>query len=285
MLKTWFDHYIFANIHIACCAIAMCSLTYATFKIPINATFLGFVFCATLCSYGAHFYLSHSEKTDNSRAFWSSKNKNTLLIISLLGGLFSFFLFLSFSSFWREIFFIGLLTFLYTAPKILFAPFTYLKGYAFAKTLYLAFSWTYVTVFLPLQISYFFKNHSENMPFLAQASSLYSIIIFIYIFQICMLFDYRDREDDGKLRIKNLVTYLKPSAFRVLFLSVGFLLFFTLYLLHFQDFSVKTLTIFAFSEILLCLQMPYAMRSKSDYYYYFVLDSMMLLPSFAAYLA
>jgi 4-hydroxybenzoate polyprenyltransferase len=171
---------------------------------------------------------------------------------------------------WYWLLLSGLITFLYSAPKIPHPLFRSLRKVALAKTIFLALVWTYVTAILPLQMS----DQSWRTDF-----TLFAASRFFYIYAICIIFDYRDREHDKKMGIRSLITWMDDAGIDRLFLFS--LAIFTL-------FSCM-LTMFGYSwTMVACLLVPgfivaglysYAKEHFSDSLYYFVLDGLMALPA------
>lgn len=106
----------------------------------------------------------------------------------------------------------GFLTFLYSAPKISVRPFSWLRRIAIGKTIYLALVWMYVTVVLPL--------HLQGSA-LTDTQILFAVNRFFFIYAICILFDFRDREADRRQNIRSMITTLtEPGIDRLFYGSV-----------------------------------------------------------------
>ena len=99
-------------------------------------------------------------------------------------------------------------TFLYSAPKLPQPIFRSLKTIAIGKTLFLSLVWTYVTAILPV----FIDNKS-----LKGESLFFSISRFGLIYAICIIFDYRDREDDKRDGIRSMITYFGEKGIDFIF--------------------------------------------------------------------
>jgi hypothetical protein len=155
------------------------------------------------------------------------------------------------------------LTFLYTAPKIPYRPFIYLRGLAFAKTLYLAAVWVAVTTILPLVIS-----ATEWQP------TMYYYIAnrFFLIFAVCILFDYKDRNEDKG--IKNMVTYLTEIQLNILFYSIIVCFFLSSYFLFTNGFKNIDILILIVPAFILTATYPISKTNNNDYWYYIGLDGM-----------
>jgi hypothetical protein len=76
---------------------------------------------------------------------------------------------------------------------------------ALGKTIFLAFVWMYVTTILPI----IFQQGMEY-----QLCFIYGQPVFSRYMLICILFDYRDREDDKANGIRSLITtWMKKGSF------------------------------------------------------------------------
>jgi hypothetical protein len=157
------------------------------------------------------------------------------------------------------------LTFLYSAPKISWAPFIQLRRIAIGKTIFLAFAWAHVTALLPLLVS--------QTP--VQQQHLWFVINrFFFIYCICIVFDRRDVIQDREAGIKSLVTFLSDKGVDVLFwCSAVFVVgssYFLLRWISLSDAIILTVPV----VIMACLYNP-AKKTSSDYVYYFLLDGLM----------
>ena len=126
----------------------------------------------------------------------------------------------------------------------------------------------YVTTLLPL----FIAGTPWQPAFTWLALSRFSLI-----YAICILFDYRDREDDKADGIRSMITWLNEQGINYLFaFSVGLFAVFTLAL---YSSGLKPLTLFLMlvPGVLVGALYNYAKKNFSDYLYYFVLDGLMML--------
>ncbi len=227
---------------------------------------IAFVFFATICSYSFHWYLSSASVIPSPRVEWLQKNRPVHLILfftSLAGAAVSFFYLLPY---WPWLLIAAIVTFLYSAPKISHPWFRALRKVALGKTIFLAFVWMYVTTILPVIVA----EQSWNTGFI-----LFAISRFFLIYSICILFDYRDRQDDKAAGIRSLITYLNEKGITVLFvISLGIFAASTLLLLRFA-YSPVSIMILLIPGIITGALYNYAKRHFSDIFYYFVLDGLM----------
>jgi hypothetical protein len=115
---------------------------------PVNAYFAAFVFFSTVCSYNFHWALTPGTIAPSQRLQWDEKHKSYHLLLSIAGLAGAAICFFFIKEHWFYIGIAAILTFLYSAPKISFPPFQWLKKIAIGKTIFLAMTWTYVTAVL-----------------------------------------------------------------------------------------------------------------------------------------
>jgi 4-hydroxybenzoate polyprenyltransferase len=233
-----------------------------------NVYFLGFVFFSTICSYSFHWYLSIHSVISSPRNEWLSRNRNVHLVMFFVGfaGVVIFFFFLL--PYWHWLLISALITFLYSAPKIPNKYFRSLRKIALGKTIFLAFVWMYVTTILPLLI--------EGQPW-KEYFMLFIISRFFLIYAICILFDYRDREDDRNAGIRTLITYLSEKGITWLFIFSLLVFFVSTLALLYYDFSLIRVVILLLPGIITAAVYNYARKNFSDTLYYLVLDGLMAL--------
>ncbi len=268
-LKKIFDHFLFTSLFVSCCAVVMVYQTYALIvETPVNFYFAAFVFFSTVCSYNFHWALTPHLLAPSHRLQWDEKHKSYHLVLSILGFTGAVICFFFLKEHWFYIGIAALFTFLYSAPKISFPPFQWLKNIAIGKTIFLAFAWTYVTAVLPILIE-------ENG--ITTKDILFCISQFFLIYAICILFDFRDREEDKAEGIRSMITYFNEKGIDILFyvsISVFILLVF---LLPTQGIEWVNIIFLLIPAIILVALYKYAKRNFSDYLYYFVLDGLMML--------
>src|ERR1041385_6048063 len=131
-------------------------MVYQTYALiigkPINNYLLAFVFFSTVCSYNFHWALTPNLIAPSHRLQWDGKHKSYQFLLSIAGLMGAAFCFFFIKDHWFYIGISAIFTFLYSAPKISFPPFQWLKKVAFGKTIFLAMTWTYVTAVLPILI-------------------------------------------------------------------------------------------------------------------------------------
>ncbi len=266
-----FKFFVYSNIFIAACAVLMVSQAYQLLIHTVPDLYLlAFIFFSTICSYSFHWHLSSAPVFTSSRIDWQQRNQAIHIILFFIGlagsGVFFFFLI----KHWHWLLLSAVITFLYSAPKIPNKHFRMLRKIALGKTVFLAMVWMYVTTILPLIISDSIWHDDFY---------LFIISRFFLIYAICILFDYRDREDDKSKGIRSLITYLDENGIKILF-SVSLLLSAasTIWLLFYQ-YSFLIVILLLIPVIITASLYNYARKNFSDMLYYFLLDGLMALSS------
>lgn len=253
------------------CALAMVAQTADLFQLhQLNPFYFLFTAGGTVTSYNLHWYFTDTKinHAQSVRYEWTQQHQYLLLPLAVFGGILSVISFYFLAQYRIALLTGILLAALYTAPKVPGKISMLLRKIAIAKTIYLALAWTYVTAILPLIIT--------NQPF-----NLHTIAFIIhryfFIYALCILFDYRDREEDIKQGIRSLITILSDNGITILFyLSV--------------TIGIVMAVLFAgnanalLKGILLCVPLliatlffKKAKQSKNDYLYYFIIDGLMFL--------
>jgi len=268
MLKRMFDLFIFSSVYIALCAVVMVNQTNHLLQLHNRShLYYLFVFFSTLCSYNLHWYLTPYAENEIIRIKWTHQHKLLHLVLSAVGLVFSLWYFIKLNRYWLWLSIAGLLTFLYTAPKIPIYFLRQLRKVAVGKTIYLAFVWLYVTSCLPLLLS-------EKL--WTGADMLFCISRFFLIYPICILFDYRDRRNDKKEGIRSMIAYLNERGINTLFYSSLVVFFFTTSALFYAGFSLATTLLLLMPGAIVFGLYGTAKRNFSDYLYYFILDGLMM---------
>jgi len=242
--------------------------TYYLFHLHPLFSFVGFVFFGSLCSYNFHMLLTPGMYAASYKTMWSVRNRHIHLALYLLGLIGSAYFVWYLLHYWEWLLATAFITFLYSAPKVPLQPLRQLKHIAIGKTIFLTLVWTHSTCILPLVFSGVAWK-ADNVLFVANR--------FFLIYAICIVFDYRDREEDKKEGIQTLITTLDEKGIDILFWSSLFIFLLTTAGLYEEGFSLTNcIALFVPGLILACLY-NYSKRSSSDYLYLFVLDGLMML--------
>ena len=128
-------------------------------------------------------------------------------------------------------------------------------------------AWTYVTALLPILI---------EAPSITKKDILFCTGQFFFIYSICILFDFRDREDDRSAGIRSMITFFNERGIDILF-GISITIFFIASLLLKQTgMPWINIIILLIPALLLISLYKYAKKNFSDYLYYLVLDGLMM---------
>jgi 4-hydroxybenzoate polyprenyltransferase len=246
----------------------MCVQTFLLFRLQPNTYFLWFVFFGTLCSYNFHWYFTPSNTSQGAKGQWSFNYKwvhGFLFLGSITGALYAA---LHLKEHWNWLALTSFITFLYSAPKIPGRPFNYLKRIAIGKTIFLAFTWTFVTAILPVIVC-----GDLNKP----AAHIFAVNRFFLIYPVCILFDYRDRRQDAAEGIRSMVTHFDEQAINILFWGSLCAFAASAVLLLVYSMPVLFCAVLLLPALILAGLYSSTKKSISDYRYYFVLDGLMML--------
>ena len=268
MFKKILDVFLFSSLYISLCAVVMVWQTTWLLDLSVTRHYSWFVFFSTICSYNFHWLLTPKQHSPVTRLDWIPSYRIiqvVLICISAIGAAYFFF------SLWQHAHWLMvgvLLTFLYSAPKLPVKASNVLKKIAIGKTIYLSFVWTYVTTVLPLLI----EGEQWNAADLSFVASR-----FFLIYAICILFDFRDREQDRQEGIRSMITYFNERGVDIVFYLSLALFFIATGLLMLFGFSLLMVLLLGFPGLLVAALHPYSKKASSDYLYFFVLDGLMML--------
>lgn len=242
--------------------------TAILFHIPLSFKLSGFVFFGSVTSYNFHWWLTPPVADEVSeKVSWNIKHKHIHLILFIFGIIGSaIFTFLMLEH-WFWLLVTAFLTFLYSAPKIQLPAFMFLRKVAVGKTIFLAFAWAHITALLPMVMI------SSQ---LSDAQIWFVINRFFHIYAICILFDYRDRDDDYRAGIRSLITQTTEPGVNIIFWCSMLMVAISLGILW-QFFTLPVIIALAIPTILLGILYGPSKQNFSDYLYYFVLDGLMML--------
>ncbi len=269
MGKRVFEFFVYSNLFIAGCAVVMVIQTWHLL-LPgqPNNHFLWFVFFSTICSYSFHWWLTSNTANSSPRLEWVKKFRYIHTILFFIGLAGSVVFFFNLIEWWYGLAISAIMTFLYSAPKIPHPLFRSLRKVALGKTIFLAMVWMNVTTLLPILIS--------GGPWL----NIYLLFVlhrFFLIYAICILFDYRDREDDKASGVRSLVTYLNEKGIFILFVVSLFIFTVSTIMMGKYGFSVLDIAILLLPGAITAALYNYSKKHFSDILYYFVLDGLMAL--------
>ena len=267
LIKSSIHFFVFSSIFIAVCALVMIHQTNQLLSLDYDIYhYFWFVFFSTVCSYNFHWGLTPASETTLVRLSWTKRNRLLHYTLFVIGAIGAIFFFTWFIDHWLWVGIGVILTFLYSAPKI--QALRSLRNVAVGKTIFLAMVWMYVTTALPIFISG--KSWQPG-------DILFCVSRFFYIYSICILFDYRDRDYDKKEGIRSMITYLDSKGVDRLFYFSLVVFAATTCGLFFTGLSLLYVILILIPGIIMVPLYKIARKNFSDYLYYILLDGMMML--------
>ncbi|MEI7735141.1 MAG: hypothetical protein WCI49_06720 [Ferruginibacter sp.] len=144
------------------------------------------------------------------------------------------------------------------------------------KTILLAFSWAFITVYLPYQTA---PDSNWNIMLLLLFNR------FLFMLMLCIIFDARDTRVDKIRGLQSLTTLLNSKTVKQIMLVI-----FAAYLhngivlrIYYQE--IPQIAALLISGV--CTGIVYLMSLKKQgyFFYYFIVDGLMLFSALAAYVA
>lgn len=272
----WFNFILSHSIFISLCASALCFQTYQLLHIAPHYEIYILVFCSTLSSYNLYWLISKyyfTKKRDLISFLIHNLSNLLLFIIASIGIIIIIYILPEVMPFITVAVF---LTLLYSLPLWPIKGLLFLRKAGFLKTLLLSFTWTYVTIMIPLHV---------NMYSLTPGIIILFIARFSFMLMLCTIFDSRDIAVDKIRALRSLATDVSSRSLGIImgilffiYLGAGVLL--RIYLDNF-------LQVIAFFITGLVVLLVYRMSLKKQGYifYYFIVDGLMLFSAMATYLA
>jgi 4-hydroxybenzoate polyprenyltransferase len=271
----WLHFIVSHSLFIAFCAVSLCFQTAVLLQINLSGWFYSFVFFSTICSYNFYWLLSgYSFAAEN---FWQHIQKHfsnaAVLLLALAGVIICL---LHIPGILAEVIAASGLTFLYAVPLLPFKWLHFTRRAGLLKTILLAFTWCFITVYLPY--AYSGIKDSGTLLFLGA-------IRFLFMLMLCIIFDSRDTDVDKIRGLQSLTTLLNPAAVKLL--MMGLLIIYLAagiaYRIYFnQPKQVAALFVTAFA---VGIAWYYSFKRQGYYFYYFLIDGLMLFSAIAAFIA
>ena len=272
----WFHFILSHSIFIAVCAVALSFQTQQLLHLNNDLIVYGFIFFATLCSYNFYWILSRLAFAKNDAVISLLKKEVTgicLFVFSAAGLLICFFQSALSINF---IITAGLLTILYAVPLLPFKFLKFTRKAGVLKTLLLAFTWTYVTTFIPMQKSYLLLDNADFFILTRR---------FLFMLMLCIIFDNRDNAIDKMRGLRSLATDLKPATLKIIIYIIFALLFISNFFFRYYGITLYQSIALQISTIALLIVYFYSTKKQGYLFYYFFVDGMMLFSALATYIA
>lgn len=272
----WLHFILSHSIFIALCAAALSYQTALLLQQEHDIFTGGFIFFATLCSYNVYWLLSKRFRSTihTSRGFLQEESGKFILLLIAAAGMLICFNRSGLDS--RYIWPSVLLTVLYTVPLLPLRSLRFTRRFGVVKTCLLAFTWTYVTAFIPLRMA----------PGDLDAAALFIISRrFLFMLVLCIIFDSRDSAMDKIRGLHSLATDLTPAALRIFVIGLFLVLFASNFFAGHYGISLAQCIALQVSTLMLLLLYYLSLRKQGYFFYYFCVDGLMLFSALATYIA
>jgi 4-hydroxybenzoate polyprenyltransferase len=272
-----FDFLLFSNVFMALCAVAQGLLTFYLIGSKTIYPVAGLLFTSTLGIYNFSILISkpaHPERSEHKRIRWFFSHYRlmvTLTIVSILSLVPLFFL-ISFSSKILLIF-LAVLSFAYGLPLFTMSDKKFgLRNIPGLKLFLITLVWTMSSVLLPVLEAQ--AAHYTNVSM--RDTTILVAKRFLFICAMAIPFDIRDLFEDRQLGLKTIpVSWGEKNAyfFCELLLAGYIVLLFTFRSNGFNtDFFALTISIILAGWLIFRSK-----REKNEYYYFFLLDGVLIL--------
>ncbi len=264
------------SIFIAFCAVAISFQTVQLLQGDADLFLYGFIFFATLSSYNLYWLLSkYNYGTVFYVAVFFKKEQWKIVWLIIAFGA-TFFCYLQSQLYFYYVLPALLLNLLYIIPLIQWTFLNFTRKAGFVKTILLAITWTYVTAFLPMQKAIAFIDTADL--FMLSNRLLFMLLL-------CIIFDSRDIAIDKIRGLKSLATELQRSTLQylvvvniVLLMTVNMLFAFNGITLH-QSIGLQV------ALLATAIAYKFSANQQGYFFYYFLIDGLMLFSAMATYIA
>jgi 4-hydroxybenzoate polyprenyltransferase len=272
----WLHFILSHSIFIAICAAALSFQTAQLLHYSVSWAVYGFIFFATLCSYNFYWIISKyslSGKHSFSSLLQQDKIAAVILAVSAAGTVLSFF---KSSLNLPYVLTAMALTIFYAIPLLPFKFLHFTRKAGVLKTIVLAFAWTYVTAFLPL----------DKSPELLTGADIFIMSRrFLFMLMLCIIFDNRDKAVDKIRGLHSLATDLGSQQLLLLIAVIFVILFGTNFLCVTYGISFAQSIALQTSTIALLIVYFFSTRKQGYLFYYFIVDGLMLFSALTTFIA
>ncbi|HPH84591.1 MAG TPA: hypothetical protein PLC48_03995 [Ferruginibacter sp.] len=273
----WLQFILSHSIFISLCAVALCSQTYILLHLPVDKPTMGFIFFSTLGSYNFYWILSkfYFKRTADIRTFLQDHASNLLMLVFAAAGI-SWYL-VEMPDIIPSFAIAGLLTLLYSLPLWPVKALAFTRRAGFLKTVLLAFTWTYVTVLIPVQ--------QQRLPAFGQDTLLLFGARFLFMLMLCIIFDSRDIHVDKLRSLRSLATDVNKHTLKIIMAAVfaGYLLMGILLRIYYDD--GRQVLAFLITGLVTLQVYRMSLRKQGYLFYYFGVDGLMLFSALSSFLA
>jgi hypothetical protein len=271
----WLQFILSHSIFIAICAAALCYQTSVLLQFEVSVWLYAFIFFSTICSYNFYWLLSGYGFAGKLFVPYLKLNYSNVIVFfsAAIGMVISLF---NIVEFLPVICISFLLTLLYAVPLMPFKFLHFTRKAGLLKTLLLAFTWAFVTVYIPYQQA----HRSNTLTLFVMFNNR-----FLFMLMLCIIFDARDTRVDKIRGLQSLTTLLKPSTVKLIMLLVFSVYMINGILLRAYYHETRQVLALLISGIVTAWVYYLSLKKQGYFFYYFGVDGLMLFSSLATYLA
>jgi hypothetical protein len=263
------------SIFISVCAVAMCFQTSLLLHMQLPVFLYLFIFFSTLSSYNFYWLVSAYSFSGQPVKLVAKRHiSNSIVFVIATAGL--FFSVFHLSNLLNVISAGIFLTLLYTLPLLPFKIFKAARKAGLLKTFLLAFTWAYVTVYIP-----YVQSPSENI--------FITVMLFnnrfLFMLMLCIIFDARDTNVDKIRGLQSLTTIIKPVTVQYIMLAIfaAYIINGIFLRIHYHEpYQVAALLV---TGIVTAIVYFFSLKKQEYFFYYFIVDGLMLFSALATYVA
>jgi hypothetical protein len=270
-LKSLLDYILFGNIFISICAGMLAIHTGLFSGLNNSPLLLTFIVASTMVSYNLHAYYNTSKVTGSIRIEWLFNHRKALLIFFLIACIVSIITACMLTELLFFIIPLGVLTLLYSLPRFTPGSIPLLNGIQRFKILYLALVWTVVTAILPV--------FQQNSYFLSSEHLLFFLCRYLFILQVCLMFDYKDKFHMLPGQRQSILKNISDKAVDKIFFVIGTAVLISSGILQIGHPDWAKFTSIYLPEILLFILYQKSKIARSDYWFNILVDGTMALPA------
>ncbi len=272
----WLHFILSHSIFIAICAVALCFQTAFLLQINLPVYLYTFIFFSTIVSYNFYWLLSGYTLSGKSLQIVAQKYYSNIMVLFVAGGGFIFSA-IKIPQLWPVIALSAGLTLLYALPLLPFKIFYAARRAGIIKTFLLAFTWAYVTVYIP----YYFSPA-------ANANTLILLFVnrFLFMLMLCIIFDARDTSVDKIRGLQSLTTVLKPHTVKHIMTAI-----FIIYIINgiilriYNHHDTAQIAALFITGAVTALIYFFSLKKQGYFFYYFLVDGLMLFSALCTYVA
>jgi hypothetical protein len=274
MMK-WLHFILSHSIFISFCAVALCLQTALLLHIDLPAYLYVFIFFSTLSSYNFYWLVSAcSFSAKPIIAVLKQYGSNVIVFVIAVAGL--LFSVLQLTHLLPVITGGLALTLLYTLPLLPVKLFRAARKAGLAKTFLLAFTWAYVTVYIP-----YVQAPSGDV--------LIAVMMFnnrfLFMLMLCIIFDARDTSVDKIRGLQSLTTIIRPRTVQYIMLGIFAAYIINGIFLRVYYHDTGQILALLITGIITALVYSFSLKKQDYFFYYFVVDGLMLFSAMATYVA